>query len=188
MSEPRGFAGRERVRLWLSYQRYALLLSTGCATMIGATALLGTAWTWGWAGLVVVGPLSLRVGHFAVEVFRAHPRKLRATWAHQRRIDSQRFSPTALRAYCGDPCWRLVADEILTRAGLPADQRRDLIRTFADEIERDAHATVFVDHVNGTVRRSGAHGESLTFNHHNLASHPGHRADLASPSTDVLAS
>lgn len=158
-----GFDRHERVRLWLSYQRYALLLSSVSLGMIAGVIALGSAWTWGWTALVIVVPLTINFGRFSVEVFGSHPRKLRATWAHQRRIDSQRFAPTAVRSYCGDPCWRVVADEVLTRAGLPATERRALIREFRREVEDDAHATVVVDYRTGAVHRSSDRGESFSF-------------------------
>jgi hypothetical protein len=161
---PSPFSRRERARLWLSYQRYAMLGAGGVTAMLGGVAALGMAWTWGWAALIVAGPLSLSLGRFSVEVLRAHPRKLRATWAHQRRIDGQRFSPAAIKTYCGDPCWRVVADEVLTRAGIPAGSRRELIRQFRAELDDENNSTVIVDHTTGTIRRISAAGETYIFN------------------------
>ena len=40
------------------------------------------------------------------------------------------------------------------------------------EIEADAHATVYVDYVTGTVRRSSPNGETLTFLHNSQGSAP----------------
>lgn len=157
------FSTRERARLWLSYQRYALLGSTACVAMLGGVAWLGSMWIWGWASVLIAGPLGANIGRFSVEVFLAHPRKLRATWAHQRRIDGQRFSPTAIRSYCGDPCWRVVANEVLRRAGLPAAERRTLIRRFTAELHDENNATVIVDHTTGMVRRISASGETYIF-------------------------
>ncbi len=160
------FGPGELIRLWFSYQRYGIVLASANLLMIAATALaiVEVGGLWPWALLLILVPITGKLGSFAFEVFGAQRRKLRATFTHQRRISSGSFSPTAVRPYCGDPCWRLVALEVLRRAGHSAQARRALVRTFAHELDTDAHAVVIVDHQTGFVRRISDKGDVVTFN------------------------
>jgi hypothetical protein len=136
----------ERARLWLSYQRYAILLFGAAAA---AMALL-VAWTspWWWAPAALAALVPVR---FAVSVLARWPRKLQATRVAVHRLEAGRFSPRQIRAYCGDPCFKLVAAEILRRAGLPLAQRRRLIDQYSEELRRDRSTVVIFDHTSGTV-------------------------------------
>jgi hypothetical protein len=136
LTAPRPFRRGERIRLWLSYQRYALLLAALAAALTGALVLASPAW-YLWAAAV---PPLLALVVFAARIGGQLPRKLRATALASRRIASGRFRPHALRGYCGDPCYRVVAREILVRAGVPAAERRALIRRYAAE----QHAPAFL--------------------------------------------
>jgi hypothetical protein len=169
------FSRRERLRLWLSYQRYAILLPLACAAALGALVALASVWAWAWLGLIIMVPVAITTAGFTLEVVRAYSRKLRATWAQERRMAAGRFSPEALRSYCGDPCWRVVANEILTRAGYSRTQRRALIQAFRRELDSDAHAVVIVDHLTGAVRRIGASSDVITFNSDQAPHRPPHR-------------
>lgn len=145
------FGTVELARLWLSYQRYALLLFALAAAPIAAMVTLAPA-SWLWWPLAAAPSLAAAV--FASSVYRRWPRKLRATALAARRIESGRFAPRRLREYCGDPCFRVVAAEILTRAGYSRRERDQMIREFA----RDLREPVFlleVDHLGGTVRIDG---------------------------------
>jgi hypothetical protein len=88
---------------------------------------------------------------FGVTVLARWPRKLRATWIAQRRIDAGRFSPRSIRGFCGDPCFRVVAHEILRRAGVPRAERRRIVHQYREELRRDRSTLVIVDHLAGTV-------------------------------------
>ena len=125
------FGRAERVRLWLGYQRYAFLLAGLALAICAAVAFWAAAvwWLWLLAALPVVKLLRM-----AGEVYGRWPRKLRATVLATRRIESGRFRPGAVRGYCGDPCFRVVAGEILRRAGMGRRARGRLIRQFAREL------------------------------------------------------
>ena len=73
---------------------------------------------------------------FGVTVLARWPRKLRATRIAELRIRSGRFAPASVRPYCGDPCFRVVAREILRRGGVSRADRRDLIAGWAAELRR----------------------------------------------------
>lgn len=157
-SERRRPGPAERVRLWCSYQRYALLMA--CAPLLVWTAVLlaaPDAW-WAWGPLALVALWFLRQ---AATIYARFPRKMRATLLADRRIAAGRFHPRTIRRYCGDPCFRVVAREILRRAGIPADERKRLIERFAEEEAERGHTLVFARadggvqiHVDGkTIRR-----------------------------------
>ncbi len=155
----------ERARLWLSYQRYALLMG-GLPVLVWAGIVFAAPGAW-WAW----GPLALVMLWFvgqAVPIYRRFPRKMRATLLADRRIATGRFHPRTIRRYCGDPCFRVVAREILRRAGTPPAERRRLIETFAAEEAERGHTLVFARadgsvhiHVDGkSVRRLPQPGAS----------------------------
>lgn len=133
------FGRLELARLWLSYQRYALLLFAIALGPIAAVALWAPTRWYLW---LVVVPVAARIAVFAVQVYRRWPRKLRATALATARIASGRFAPRSIRGYCGDPCFRVVAREILRRAGLPRAQRRGLIEQFSREAREPAFLIV----------------------------------------------
>lgn len=133
------FGRVELVRLWLSYQRYAFLLAALALALVAAVAVwMPTRW---YAWLIAV-PVAGRIAVFAWQVYRRWPRKLRATALATLRIASGRFAPRSVRGYCGDPCFRVVANEILRRAGLPRAERRGLIGQFAREAREPAFLIV----------------------------------------------
>ena len=134
------------LRLWLSYQRYALLLIGAPALAVAALAAWTSPWWWVPAGLVAQWPV-----RFGVAVFARWPRKLRATRLATARIRAGRFSPRSIRGHCGDPCFRVVAHEILRRAGLPRAERRRIVSQYREELRRDRSTLVIVDHLAGTV-------------------------------------
>ena len=134
------------LRLWLSYQRYAFLLIG--APVLGVAALIAwtTPWLWVPAALVAIAPVK-----FGITVFARWPKKLRATHVATRRIEQGRFSPKSIRGHCGDPCFRVVAHEILRRAGVPRAERRRIVHPYREELRRDSSTLVIVDHLAGTV-------------------------------------
>ncbi|WAS97467.1 hypothetical protein [Nannocystis punicea] len=139
--------------LWLSFQRYALLLALVAASPLALTWWQMPAAWWAWSLAAVV---ALRIGAVAVAVGGRWPRKLRALRVATRRIELGRFAPADVRRYCGDPCFRVVAREALRRAGVPAAEARRLVRAYARELRIEASELVVVDHVGGQIRRVSA--------------------------------
>lgn len=130
----------ERARLWLSYQRYALLMAAVPSAVVGAVAWRWPSAWWAWGPLALFLPWFYRT---ALDIWRRFPRKMRATLLADLRIRAGRFEPRMVRRYCGDPCFRVVAVEILTRAGIPSAERRRLIARFAEEEAERGHTLVF---------------------------------------------
>jgi len=85
----------------------------------------------------------------------------RATMLADRRIAAGRFNPRMVSRYCGDPCFRVVAREILGRADITGAERRRLIHEFSAEEAERGHTLVFAQpdgsvqiHVDGkSIRR-----------------------------------
>ncbi len=135
-----------RVRLWLRYQRYAFAL-IGAPTALVALASRALPW---WA-VAVLALAALAPVRFGVEVWSRYPRKIRATRIALARIATGTFTSASVKRHCGDPCFRLVADEVLARAGVPRVERRLVIKRFAEQLRREDSMLVLVDHVRGTV-------------------------------------
>ena len=148
------FSATERLRLVASYQRYAVLLLAVAAALLFAANWVDAWWAW---AVAVIGAVKLVA--FMVEIAARLPDKIRLTAVAQRRINAGRFRPSHVRNHCGDPCFRVVAHEILRRAGTPAGQRRRLIARFSSEVHAESHETYVFDHRQGQVFRS--EGERL---------------------------
>jgi hypothetical protein len=136
----------ERVRLWLRYQRYAFAL-VGVPTVIVTLAAISLPW---WAALLL-GLCAIAPVRFGVEVWFRYPRKIRATRIALARIQTGSFHHASIKRHCGDPCFRLVADEILARAGMPRAERRLVISMYREQLNKEDSMLVLVDHVRGTV-------------------------------------
>jgi len=139
------------LRLWLSYQRYALLLVGAPAACV---ALAVTRLPWWAAGLIAVAGLA--PARFGVTVLARWPRKLRATRVGLARIAAGTFTPASIRSYCGDPCFRVVARELLAASGVPGAERRAIVHRFTGELRAEGSVAMLVDHVRGTVTIGGA--------------------------------
>lgn len=155
----------ERIRLWLSYQRFALLLGLLPSATVAAVAITWPAAWWAW---IPLGLVATHLLFFAVGVWGRLSKKFRATVVADRRIAAGRFRPESVRPYCGDPCFRVVAHELLRRAGMPRPERRALVkRLAAEELER-SKMLVLVNredgvlfHIDGsTVTRHALIGET----------------------------
>ncbi len=164
MSHPSGgprWGRLATLRLFLSYQRYSVLLlcigvAGGCAGLFFVDNLLGSShmlWQLG-AALIVLLVASAPI-RFGIAVGRKWPRKLRATRLASRRIELGLFSVKSIEGYCEDPCFRVVASEILARSGLPRSERRSIIRNFSDEARKPAFV-MFVGPASETIRVEGA--------------------------------
>ena len=155
----RRFKALEALRLFLSYQRYGLLLGAVALTpLVLVYALAPTLW---WAWLLAALPC-VWIGGFAITVLRRFPRKLRLTAIADRRIAQGRFSPRSVAGYCEDPCFRVVAHEVLRRAGLPAAERRELVKQLTAQASANANGLVLFDHERGTVTRLDGEGRVLS--------------------------
>jgi len=147
--------------LWLSFQRYAFLLTLlAVAPLIGLASFSITAW-WAWILAALVG---LRVGAYALAIGRRGPAKLHALRVAQHRIERGSFTPERVRQHCSDPCFRVVARESLRRAGLPSAERVRLVRMYAAQLREENSAVVVIDHRSGVVRRTvGGQTTTTTF-------------------------
>jgi hypothetical protein len=132
-------------RLWLSYQRYGLVLLGG-ALGLGALALCLPVWA-----AIPLGLLSLGPGGFGVVVLARWKRKVRATRLAERRIADGRFRVEQIRTMCGDPCFRVVARQVLARAGYARRERAAIVARLGAELARAQQTLLFVDHARGVV-------------------------------------
>lgn len=111
--------GVERLRLVLSYQRYAFVVLAIIAGLLVSAWSLNTMGTW-----IVAGGLSLFLTWFGTLVALRLPHKLRLTRTQDERIRRGRFDPDDLLSWVEDPCYRVVAREILVRAGRSRSEAR----------------------------------------------------------------
>lgn len=148
-SGPRStFGVFETARLWLSYQRYAFLMFGVPAAGTAAIATLWPHawWVWGPAALI-----TLKLWAFAVTIWQRWPYKRTSTLRYQRQIDAGRFDPERVRRFTGDPCFRVVAREVLRRADVRGPAQAALIARLRAEHEAAGQQIIFVDRAKGEV-------------------------------------
>jgi signal transduction histidine kinase len=140
----------ERAWLWLSFQRYALLLAAAAVAPVAAVATLAADVWWAWAVALVV---CLRLGAYALTIGRRWPAKIHALRVDLYRLERGRFSPERVRRRCGDPCFRVVARESLRRSGVARRERGELVRSYAHALREERSAVVVFDLQRGELRR-----------------------------------
>jgi hypothetical protein len=140
------FTRLQRLGYFLSYNRYALLILV-LSLAIPAVLFVFLRWYF-WVPATLV---ALRALYWAWHIARQYPKKLHITkkmlWAQQNRT----FRNEDIVKYCGDPCYRVVAHQVLARTGVPAPERRRLVSEYVDQAHDLAHALVFVDREKGRV-------------------------------------
>jgi len=147
------FGMLELCRLWLSYQRYAFVLGGLAGGVVAGVALYDPAAWYLW--LVAAVPV-VKLLQLTAEVAGRWQRKLRATALAARRLETGRFKPQFVENYCGDPCFRVVAREILCRAGIDRAERRRLIREYTGRAKARSDVILMVNRDAGVqVRVSG---------------------------------
>jgi len=109
----------EVARLVVSYQRYAAQVNGIILGLLWGASFIGTTWSWGLASLLAV-PL----GWFGTLVALRLPHKLRLTRTQDERIRRRKFNADDLLPWVEDPCYRVVAREILVRAGRSSAEAR----------------------------------------------------------------
>lgn len=139
------------VRLWLSLQRYALALEASVLALVWGAWMVELPW-FGW---VVLTPLLVLMGALAFHIHGTYRRKRLAMRLALRRQQRGSFDPDSLVNYCGDPCFRVVAGEILRLAGVSDQERR---RRISELQRRHAAAQSQILVVSdGVVRTVDAH-------------------------------
>lgn len=138
----------ETARLWLSYQRYAFLMF---GLPAAGTAALAVAWPHAWWAWGPAALVTLKLWAFALTIWQRWPYKLKSTLRFQRQIAAGRFDPERVRPFTGDPCFRVVAREVLRRAQLRGAEQAALIARLRAEHEAAGQQIIFVDRAKGEV-------------------------------------
>lgn len=141
-------AATTRALLWLSYNRYFFLLVLAAAALLALplVPVRGSYWAW-----FVTAPAALVVLNFAVTIPAKHHRKLRATKRSLARLSLGTFKPEGVAKYCGDPCSRVLADQVLKQAGVARKERRRLISEYARQAEERSGQLLIVDRARGVL-------------------------------------
>jgi hypothetical protein len=139
-----------RSRLWWSYQRYVFALGAVALLIAAASVTAAALLSWWWAlGCLVSIPLA----RFAASIWSHYPRKVELTLSALALIEDKTFSPDLLRNYCGDPCYRVVADEILRYTGRNAVERREVIRAHHEALSQARAEVVVIEHTARTEQQ-----------------------------------
>ena len=143
------FGRLEVMWMVLSYQRYAFLLTIISLSLLGGGAWLVAVERWYFGVPLALG--GIKVASFAVGVASRLSQKMRVTGVAQRRIDAGRFEPEMVRNFCGDPCFRVMAREVLRRAGLEGRERDALVAQYQAMLDEESGQTLIIDHTRGQV-------------------------------------
>lgn len=137
---------RNDLRLFLSYQRYCALVLVASAACAGGAALAFTrldSWL-RWPACAIASVCALTCLRFAWFIGSHYPRKRRATRLALRRIEMGRFRTESLARYCEDPCYRVVAKEILRHTALGRLEQAEVFRQLVAK-SREPAFLIFVD-------------------------------------------
>ena len=118
-----------KIYLWLSYQRYALLLFTVSATVAASVFAFEL---FSWLVLLPTVSFSLYLASVSLRIGGTIRKKLVLTRRTIQQIERGTFDPNDLAKYCTDPCWRVVVRHNLTLAGLPLKRRLELVRQWTE--------------------------------------------------------
>lgn len=144
-----------RIRLWLIFNLY-LFVAAGLALALGGLAFFVPGWL-----AVPMGLGVLPLGQLAWSIGAKHHKKLRAVGRAMTRIEHGTFEPGQVVRYCGDPCSRLVAHEILRRAGYGRAERRRIVQEGTTANREADRQLVLVDRARGVlVEVNGARVET----------------------------
>jgi hypothetical protein len=143
------FGRVELLVLAMSYQRYALLLGASSGALASSGAWLVWAGHWFLGGPLLLAALPL--GSFCAGVSSRLTEKMRITAVAQRRIDAGRFEPEMVQDFCGDPCFRVMAREVLRRSGLDRKQAAALVSHYRGILDEESGQTLIIDHTQGRV-------------------------------------
>lgn len=135
------------VGLFFRLSVYAWLLLLGAAALAALPLLLSSSLVW-WGVLAWV--VALMLSAWASSILLQFPRKValvrRYRWLH----DQGQFEPADIAHLCGDPCYRLVASEIL-RFTAHRGARKSLIRALKDQQSTFGLGKVTVDPERGVL-------------------------------------
>lgn len=135
------------VGLFFRLNIYAWLLLLG-ATVLGALPLLlSTSVVW-WGVVAWVAALVMSV--WASSILLQFPRKIALVRRYRWHNDQGQFEPSDIAHLCGDPCYRLVASEIL-RYTPNRGARKTLIRHLRDQQSTFGLGKVTVDPERGVL-------------------------------------
>lgn len=129
------------IYLWLSYQRYAILIFIVSASLSAAMFLTDVV---PWFVTLPVVLISLYLFSVSVQVGSTIRKKMVLTRRTIQQIERRSFNPEGLMKYCTDPCWRVVVNHNLSLAGVPSIQRRELIREWTALANERQQQLVFV--------------------------------------------
>lgn len=136
-------------RTWLvaKFGLYAwLMLAGGCALAVVPLAMSESVVWWG----VVAWVLAVLLASWAGAILSQFPRKQALVRRYRWMAREGRFSPADIAHLCGDPCYRLVADEIL-RFTPHSKGRKALIRQLNEQQAMFGLGKVTVDPERGVL-------------------------------------
>jgi hypothetical protein len=135
--------------LFLSFQRYVLLILAISTVPFGLTCyLFGFN---GWA-LCAYAPVFLILNFFASRIASQWPLKILVVKRAYAHLSREQFRPERYVKYCDDPCWRVVVNHILKKAGFKAMTRREMLASYRQRASDMSSMVVLVNREKGFVQ------------------------------------
>ncbi len=135
--------------MFFSFQRYALLL-VAVSTVPFGLALCFFEFKW-WAFLIYA-PFFLGLNFFASRIATQWSIKFLVVKRAYLQLSRGQFRPERYAKYCTDPCWRLVVNHILKKAGFETRARKELLNDYQAKAADMSGMMTFVDRSKGTVQ------------------------------------
>ena len=135
--------------MFFSFQRYALLLVAIPTVPFG---LAFYVFEFKWWALLVYAPFFLGLNFFASRIATQWSFKFLVVKRAYLQLSRGQFRSGRYAKYCTDPCWRLVVNHILKKAGFGAKARRGMLNDYQIKAADMSSMMIFVDRAKGIVQ------------------------------------
>ncbi|MGM0598091.1 MAG: MerC domain-containing protein [Myxococcota bacterium] len=143
------FSPLKKIKLYFSFNRYSFLLLFCALLPALVIILLKPQWWWLWGIFALVGIWLLRWA------WLIHAQTFKKFHILKKNIYRQnQTEKSSIGKYCSDPCYRVVANEILANQGLGFRQRKKIIRKMKKTAAEENKYSVVVDFKNQIVYKS----------------------------------
>ncbi|MBN2722588.1 MAG: hypothetical protein JXR95_00795 [Deltaproteobacteria bacterium] len=156
------FGFPKKLKLYFSFNRYAYLLLISGILLPLSSLILKPAW-W-WLTLLLLFPAIWMI-KWAYFIHSQTSKKFHILKKQMFEHSESGGELSPLSKYCGDPCYRVVADEILIQRNVGFFERRKIIRKNTRIARSENNFSFAVDFKNHVVYRSdGQTTEKFKFN------------------------
>jgi hypothetical protein len=145
------FSLLKKLMLYFSFNRYTYLILAGTFAVIFPIILFLFSWWWLWVPLCLIGLWFLK---FSFNIHAQTSKKFHITKKWIFNIKHENAEMDEMIKYCEDPCYRVVAKEILIQKGIGSKERKKIINDYKEEAIKRNKMIIIVDKKNGVIYKT----------------------------------